>query len=176
MNPGLIVLLVFAGIFALFIALCVMDIIFVMSFKRLFVTHLKAMVLFLNMKYDNVKKLMDLMRNNGVKIDPGMVAQINDIHREDFDDIEGKGCKNAQSVLTYIKEELLYIARGQKDLRKHQEFITAVENVSSLERQYRNTIATYNADVLGYNYWITFWPTKWIWKMFKLQKKTLIMN
>ena len=176
MNPGLIVLFVFLGIVALFIALCVMDMVFVFSFKRLFKTHLKAMVLFLNMKYDNIKKLMDLMKTNGVKIDPGMIAQINDIHREDFDDIEGKGCKEAQSILTYIKEELLYIARGLKDLRKHQEFKTAIENVSSLENQYRNTIATYNADVLGYNYWISFWPTKWIWKLFKYQKKTLIMN
>ena len=115
MNPGLIVLFVFLGLLTLFLILCIMDIAFVLSFKKLFKTHLKAMVLFLNMKYDNIKKLMDLMKSNGVKIDPSMVVQINDIHREDFDDIEGKGCKNAQSILTYIKEELLYVARGLKD-------------------------------------------------------------
>ena len=176
MNPGLIVLIVFLSLLALFIAVCVMDMVFVFSFRRLFRVHLKAMVVFLNMKYDNIKKLMDVMKTNGVQIDNSLICQIQDIHREDFDDIEGKGCKKSQEILTYIKDELLYIARGLKDLHKHSEFKTAVENVSSLENQYRNTIASYNADVLGYNYWISFWPSKWIWKLFKFQKKSLIMN
>lgn len=176
MNPGLIVLIVFLSIIALFLIVCIMDIGFVLTFKRLFRVHVKAMIVFLNMKYDNIKKLMEVMRNNGVEIEKGLIAQLEDIHREDFDDIEGNGCKKSQEILTYIKDELLYIARGLKDLRKHTEFKTAIENVSSLENQYRNTIATYNADVLGYNYWIRFWPTKWIWKIFKFQKKSLIIN
>ena len=176
MGPGFIVLIVFLSILALFLILVAMDVGFVLSFKRLFKVHTKAMILFLNMKYDNIKSLADVMIKNGVNVDKGIIAQLNDIHREDFDQVEGKACKKAQEILTYTKDELLYIARGLKNLHKHNEFKAAIENVSSLDNQYRSTIATYNADVLGYNYWISFWPTRWIWKIFKFKSKTLIDN
>lgn len=176
MNPGLIVLIVCLSILTLFLILCIMDIVFVMSFNKLFATHTKSMILFLNMKYDNIKKLLELMIAYKVKVDRNLVIALNDIHREDFDHIESKACVKAQNILTYTKDELLYIARGLSDIRKHEEFKMAVENVSTLETQYRNTIASYNADVLGYNYWISFWPTRWIWKMFKIKKRNLMMN
>ena len=75
-----------------------MDIGFVLTFRRLFRVHVKAMIVFLNMKYDNIKKLMEVMRSNGVEIEKGLIAQLEDIHREDFDDIEGKACKKSQEI------------------------------------------------------------------------------
>lgn len=168
---ALLIVGIILGIFLLFV---IFDVVFVLSFNKLFKKHQKAMVIFLNMKYDNIKKLIDLMTSYGVEIDHKIIATVADIHREDFDNVENEACKKAQETLTYIKEELLYIARNQKSFQKHEEFIAAKENVCQLENQYRNTIAQYNADVLGYNYWINFWLTKWIWKAFKFKPKTLI--
>lgn len=132
------------------------------------------MIIFLNMKYDNIKKLIELMTSYGAELDNKVITAVANIRREDFDNVDSEECKKAQENLTYIKDELLYFSRGAKDLQKHEEFKVAKENVTQLETQYRNTIAQYNADVLGYNYWINFWLTKWIWKLFKFKAKDLI--
>ena len=101
---ALLIVGIVLGIFLLFV---IFDVVFVLSFNKLFKKHQKAMVIFLNMKYDNIKKLIDLMTSYGVEIDRKIIATVADIHREDFDNVENEACKKAQETLTYIKEELL---------------------------------------------------------------------
>lgn len=96
------------------------------------------------------------------------------IQRNDLNNPDTKESKNAQEKLTYILDELLFISRTENSLVSNDEFQLVKENIKQLDFQYRNTVAMYNADCLGYNYWISFWPTRWVWKMLKFEKKELI--
>lgn len=171
-----IALIVFLVIFGIYVLLLITDIIFVLSFNKFFSKHLKAMIIFLNMKFDNVKRLMEIVIESGTPVDNKFILLISDIHREDFDHVEGNGCKTVLDNLTYIKDEILYISRGSAKLQNDEEFKLARQNIATLENQYRASIATYNADVLGYNYWISFFPTRFIWKLMKFKPKAILMN
>ena len=128
----------------------------------------------LNAKFDNIKKLFDIMKKLNVKIDQKYLDAIDSIDANSFKHQWTEECKKSRDKLTYLRDEALFIARSQKNLEKNNEFITAKNNVIEMDTVYRNIVACYNADVLGYNYWISFWPTRWIWKMLKFKNRDLL--
>lgn len=174
LEPWEIVLLVVLGLITLYLLFVIMDAIFVGSFLKMFDTHKKAMTVFMNVKYDNVKKLYEIMKQRGVVFDEKFNKLLMEIQRNDFNVPGSEEFKKTNDNLTFIKDEMLFIVRNQQNLEKHEELKLAKENVVQLDSQYRNTIAQYNADVLGYNYWISCFPTRYIWKLIKFKKKDLI--
>lgn len=161
-------------IFAAYVLLILVDFAFLFFFKRTLHKHSRALSIMLNSKFDNVKKLFEIMKKLGVKIDPKYDDIIDSIIVFDFDKQYTDECKTGREKLTYLRDEALFIARQQKNLEKNNEFITAKNNVLEMDKVYHTTLACYNADVLGYNYWLKFLPTRWIYKLFKFHKKDLI--
>ena len=47
-------------------------------------------------------------------------------------------------------------------------------NVEEAEKLYRQHVVLYNADVLGYNFWISFFLTRYIYKILKRKTKDII--
>lgn len=175
-TAGWVILFVVLGLITLYLLIVIMDAIFVGSFLGLFDRHKKAMVVCLNLKYDNINKLYAILRSHKVEFDEKFNSLLCEIQRNDFDNPESEACKRSDHNLTFLKDEILYILRREKDLEKHEEIKAAKENVILLDTQYRSRVAVYNADILGYNYWISFFPTRWIWLMFKFRKKDIINN
>ena len=73
-----------------------------------------------------------------------------------------------------LRDEAMFIASKNSFLEKHDEFRIAKRNVLESDNVYRINIAMYNADVLGYNYWIGFLPTRYIYKILKVKRKEII--
>lgn len=151
-----------------------MDIIFVGVFNRIFKKHSKGMAVVLNVECDNILHLYDVIKNSGIEIPESIIELVCSIQRNDLNNPGSEACNKAHKNLTYIRDELLYAARYHKELDNNEEFLLAKENTKQLDVQYRSTVAMYNADCLGYNYWISFLPTRWIWKMLKFKQRELI--
>lgn len=134
------------------------------------------MVILINVKYDNLVNLWNCLEKNGAKFDDRIKNALVEVQRNSFDEPETALSKKAQDLLTYIREELVFLSRQIPGIENSEEYMAAKENLAMIDNQYRNNVAMYNADVLGYNYWIWFWPTRWIWLMFGFKKKELIMN
>ena len=73
-----------------------------------------------------------------------------------------------------LRDELVYLAEQNERLSKHGEIRQAKNNITEMDANYRNLIAMYNADAIGYNYWISFIPTRYIYKLLKVQSKQII--
>ena len=58
-----------------------------------------------------------------------------------------------QSKLNGCKSVLSYLALDNKWASKGKEYDFCVSSIADLNRFYRQTVALYNADVAGYNYW-----------------------
>ena len=132
------------------------------------------MTVTLNAKFDNIKKLFEIMIKHDVEVDKKLIDTLNSINIMDFKIPDSEACKIARDKLTFLREEAMNIARKQIKLEKNNEFVTAKNNVLEMDSVYRNIVACYNADVLGYNYWIKFLPNRWIFKLIKLKTKNLI--
>lgn len=169
-----ITLIVLGSLAALWVLLLVVDLIFVGSYLTIFKKHKKAMTVILYAKLENLKKLISIMKQSGVDVDARLTMLLNDIGDKDFFEPGSEIFDKSKNTLSYAKDELMFVINQNKDLLANQELIQARNNVNESDVIYRNNVTMYNADVLGYNYWIRFLPCRFIFLLFRVKKKQLI--
>ena len=173
-------ILIIVGIAVL--ALMVFDIAFVISFNMIFKKHQKAIVLLLNVKCDNVKNLYSYITDNDIEIDDKLIPILRETLADynnvtvinDLEDPGSEVFENSMSNLTFLSNGLISILNRKKLLKDNQELKLIVENINASDKQFRSIVTMYNADCLGYNYWISFLPTRFIWKLMKFKRRNLI--
>lgn len=174
MEPYEIVIIVIASIVGLWLLLFFVDLIFVLGFFRIFKKHKKAITVVLYTKLENMRKLFSVMKQSGIKIDDRLVKILNEVNENDFADPSSAEFDKSKNALSYLKDEIMFLANQYPDLNSNIDFIQAKNNISESDLIYRNNVTMYNADVLGYNYWISFVPCGFVFKLFKLKKKQII--
>lgn len=174
MEPYEIVIIVIASIVGLWLLLFFVDLIFVLGFFRIFKKHKKAIIVVLYTKLENMRKLFSVMKQSGIKIDDRLVKVLNEVNENDFADPSSAEFDKSKNALSYLKDEIMFLANQYPDLNSNIDFIQAKNNISESDLIYRNNVTMYNADVLGYNYWISFVPCGFVFKLFKLKKKQII--
>lgn len=168
----LLTILVVIG--CLYILGLIVDLIFIFSFKHILKIHNKTLNVALTTKYIYIEKLIELMEENSVEIDPKYIEQFKTINTKHFKHQDCHDCKNARDILNNLRYELFFIAKKEKNVEELKAFITDKSCIKELDENYRDAVAMYNADVLGYNYWVRFLPYKWIFLLFKIKTKELI--
>lgn len=99
---------------------------------------------------------------------------LNGIKAQDFSEPSSENFDKSKNSLSYLKDEVMFIANQNPDLNSSLDFVQAKNNVLDSDAKYRSNVVMYNADVLGYNYWIRFLPCRFVFKMFKVKKKQII--
>ena len=169
-----IVIIVVSSIVGLWLLTLIVNLIFVSSFNSIFNKHKKAIPVILFTKCDSLKSIISILSQSGIDVDNRYVALVNDISFEDFIEPGSAQFEKSKNTLTYLKEELFSLASTHPELQGDEEFMQAKRNIVDSDTLYRNTVMMYNADVLGYNYWIRFLPCRFVFMMFKVKKKTTI--
>lgn len=170
----MILLIVLGGLLTIWLLLLAINLIFVGSFSTIFKHHKKAIVVILYTKLENMKKLLSILNQNGVKYDAKISNTLYNINSEDFNEPGSEQFDKSKIALSYVKDEIMFVTNENHELSQDPEFITYKNNVNDADTQYRNNVIMYNADVLGYNYWIRFLPCRFIFKMFKVKRKEII--
>lgn len=173
-QPLNITLTVITIIAITWFALLFVNLLFVFFFKTILKKHSRAMTVLMNAKYENTKKLFDLIQAYDVEVEPKVLDILKSIDTSIFKEHESKQAEETRGMLAYLKDEANFISNRHKELNEKADFQIAKSNVLELDTQYRNNVAMYNADVLGYNYWISFLPCRFIYKIFKVKKRKII--
>ena len=174
MEAWEVTLLVIGIVFGTAILFIAVDVIFIVSFKRIFEKHNAALGLMLHVKYDNTKKLIECLKKNKVEVPERYLEVVGRIQTESFSNQELPECLEARNDLAYLRNELVMLSTSTVELSKNLELKRAKDAIVEMDANYRTLVAMYNADVLGYNYWINFLPTKYIKYIFKLKEKQII--
>lgn len=174
MQPYQIALLILGIIVGVYLLAVVIDFLFVSFFLRTLKKHAKALAVMLQTKFDNIKKLLDVLNKYSISVDFKYIKMLTDINPKCFVKIESSECSIARSSLSYLRDELVFLAKSDEKLSKHSEINSAINNITEMDNNYRILVATYNADVIGYNYWIHFLPTRYIYKLAKTKNKQII--
>ena len=159
------------GLYAVFL---VIDIIFVVSFSSILSHHGRDLFLVLTNKKDNLDKLATLINKHNIKVDKKQVDALANFDLKVIETQDGEDAKKARELLTSISEYFMYVARDNDKVMNDPEFELISGNVEESEKLYRQHVVLYNADVLGYNFWISFFPTRFIYKILKLKPKDII--
>ena len=173
-QPLVITLIVIGGLLALWILLLIVNLIFVSSFNAIFKKHRKALTVIIYTKFENMNKLFSVLNHNGIKYDNRLNALLSDIDTKTFDDPATPQFEKSKNSLAYLKDEIMFVANQNEELKENIEYQQVKKNIEESDLMYRNNVTMYNADVLGYNYWINFLPCRFVFKMFKVKRKEII--
>lgn len=159
---------------AIMVLLLIVDLGLIGTFRAILKRHNKAMNVMLMTKYDNIKKIIDILDEIGSSLDVRLKKTFTSIDPKLFASQDTIQCKQARDKLTYLQSEIFFLSRKNTFVENNDKFTVAKNNITETDVVYRNTVAMYNADVLGYNYWIRFLPYRWLFLMFKIKEKELI--
>lgn len=175
LSDGLnITLTIFTSIAIAWVVFLIIDLLFFGFFRTVLNKHSKGMTLILNTKYENTKKLFDLMQKYNVPIEEKVLTALKEVNPQLFKVHDTEEAEKERNLLSYLRDEASFIANKNKEVLDKPDFQLAKSNILELDAQYRSNIAMYNADVLGYNYWISFLPCRFVFKIFKVKKKKII--
>ena len=169
------ILIIVIGSFVLLYVLgFIVNLAFVATFKRKINEHRKAITIVLTQKKEALLNLVLIMEKSDSKLDPRFFALLQAIDENYFSKIYSIETKKARETLSYVRQELAGISNKSNDLQKNEEFKLSIASINSLDEQFRVLLASYNADIIGYNYWIAFKPYRYLFLLNKTEKKDLI--
>ena len=166
-----IVLNVVIAISVFYLLLVIVDVTFVISFSSIMKHHAHDLTVILTNKRDNLAKLAENMVSHGLKIDKKKVEAILNFDTKRLEIRDDEESKAARAELTSLTEYFLAICEQNSDKDREGECVKIVDNIYELEKVYSQHLMMYNADVLGYNFWIEFFPTAFIYIILKFKKK-----
>ena len=149
----------------------IVDVTFVASFSSIMKHHAHDLTVILINKRDNLAKLVEFLIAGGVKLDKKKVEKLQNFDSKRLELKDDEDSKTAREELTSLNDYLL-AAYEQNDIKDEQgECRKVIDNIYELEKVYRQHLMMYNADVLGYNFWIEFFPTRFIYIILRFKKK-----
>ena len=155
----------------LYVLILIVSISFVWSFASIMSHHSHDITVILTNKRDNFIKLANLLTSSGVKLEKKQLDALNGFDLKRIEKQDGEDAKLARDELTSLSEYFLLIATANEANLNAEEYFHIMTNINELEKVYRDHLMMYNADVLGFNFWINFFPTRFIYKILRFKKK-----
>ena len=153
----------------LYALIVIVSVSFALSFASILSHHNHDLVVILTNKRDNLSKLAALYTTSGIKLDKKTIDSLNNFNLKRIETQDGEDAKKAREELTSYYEYLMSIDISGKKLADEEEYVKILENINELESVYRHHLMMYNADVLGYNFWIKFFPTRYIFLILRFK-------
>ena len=166
-----IVLNTFIAIAIIYLLILIVDISFVVSFSSIMKHHAHDLTVILTNKRDNLIKLFEVLNAKGFKLDKKKIEALNYFDLKRIENHDGEDARAARNELTSIYDYIISICEQNDIEDKEGEYQKVLVNINELENVYRHHLMMYNADVLGYNFWIAFFPTRFIYKVLRIKPK-----
>ena len=165
---------IFIAIAIIYAVLLIVSISFVTSFASILSHHNNDLSVILTNKRDVLVTLSSLLSNDSIKLDKKQLDALVNFDIKRIENQSKEDAKKARDELTSLSEYLLLKVSENNKENASDEYRRVMENIQELDNVYRQRLMMYNADVLGYNFWISFFPTRFVFKIFRLKKKDTI--
>ena len=162
---------VFIAIAILYLIVLIVGVTFVWSFASIMSHHNHDITVILTNRRDNLIKLVGLLSSSGIKTDKKKIDGLRNFDLKRIENQDGEDAKNARDELTSYQDYLLSVYNDNQSVDKEYYYQLVLNNIYELEKVYRHHVMMYNADVLGYNFWINFLPTRFIFKLLRFKRK-----
>ena len=172
MEYFVLALIILVGLYLLIL---ITNLIFVWAFTSIMKKHARTLAIILNAHYDNIARLVSMLEEKKLEADKEVLKAYYAFKMEDIKQIGSPAYLKAKNDLAFIRDSLLNSCDQFKEMKDDEEYLQIKESLNELSMNYRSCVIMYNADVLGYNYWIRFLPCRYIFLMFKTKTKDLII-
>ena len=128
----------------------------------------------LSAKLDILRKAQEVIVANGIKITEKCSHSLRYLDSEDFFEAQLEEFATATEELAMVEKEIGGILFSSRKLSNNDEVELIKSLLKDVNESLKTSVMAYNADVLGYNYWIRFTPCKYIFIIFKTKLKKTI--
>lgn len=171
-----ITIVVAASLFALFLITLIVSSIFVRVFKRQLKRNSDALNLLLSQRYEIVNEIIKLLKKHDIEVSDVDKKAVNKLERiNDFQALL-KSDRDLR-VLSFIHSthNIITICENNEVILKDPSYNEILIRFNDVEESYREKTALYNSEVYGFNYWINVPFVKYLYRLFKLRDKDLIV-
>lgn len=142
------------GILALiYVFLLIFTLSFLLSFKERLKRKTTAFLVLLSEKKEVLLALTSLYQELGVHYEEADLEWIRKVTLIDKKRIKGDDIVPLSETLANLEKRLRYIANSNKAIRENENFVSLISLLDDLNSNYRRMVATYNSDLVGYEYW-----------------------
>ena len=159
---------------ALFLLMLVINLVFVVSFGNMMRRDNKGIRVALSAKLDILRKAQEVITANGLKLTDKCTHSLKYLDSEDFLEAQKEEFTTSTQELAEVEKEVSGILFSSRKLAKNDEVELIKSLLKDVNESLKTSVMAYNADVLGYNYWVRFTPCKFIFLMFKVKLKKTI--
>ena len=152
----------------------IMDIIFVLSFGAMIKRDNHGVRVALSTKLDIMKKFKEIFDEKKIKLTEETNHSIRYLDSEDFLEAQKEEFEIARKELNAVESEIREVLKSEKKLSKMDEIQVLLTLLNDVNESLRNSTIAYNADILGYNYWVRFGPWRYIFLLFRIKLKKTI--
>ena len=135
-----------------------------------------AINVLLTQRYEIMKYFIKISENHGVSVPSDYIKAVEKLERiSDFQKLKKED--RDERVLSFLQtsNKIISLCDHSKEVFNDPLYQDKVIEFNDTEEIYRQKSSQYNDDVIGYNYWISIFLVKFIYRMFGIIKKDLII-
>ncbi len=174
MEPWQIFLLIVAIIAAVYLLSALAYFRIMKNFIRRINRRLDAIDVLLAQKYEVLRLVGKLFKKYKVSLPSEFEDDLAPHFDERLKEVTGTERTTIRSYLLKATQAVLFYGEQSKKLAADTEFIGLKKPLVEVDDDYRKAVANYNADVLGYNYWISVILWRWVARLARFHPKDVI--
>ena len=173
-KPWNFIILIVLILVAIYILVLIVNLVFVGSFSRMMRRDNKGIRVSLSAKLDILRKAQEVILANELKMTERCNHSLRYLDSEDFLEAQKDEFIESTNELNFVEKEVSGILFSSRKLGKNDEVELIKSLLKDVNESLKTSVMAYNADVLGYNYWVRFTPCRFIFLMFKVKLKRTI--
>ncbi len=174
MQPWQIFLLVLGIVVLLYLFSIVIYWRVMKNFIHRITRRLDAIDVLLAQKYEVLRLVGKLFKKYKVVLPSEFEEDLAPHFDERLKEVTGTERTTIRSYLLKATQAVLFYGEQSKKLSVDPEFIGLKKPLVEVDDDYRKAVANYNADVLGYNYWIHVFLWRWVARIARFRPKDVI--
>ena len=173
---GFVLIVVAAGLIALFILAFIITSIFYNIFAKRVKKGSVAIDLLMNQRFELMNQFLALLDKHQVEVSKEDKHAISRLERiSDFQQLLKRDRDERVLAFVHSSHNIITLCENSEEVIKDPTYTDLLIQFNDVEETYRQKSALYNSDVIGYNYWVNVPVVKIFFRMAKKRSKDLIV-
>ena len=172
MEPYQIILLIVVLVSFVYVTLAVYVLGMMAEFSSKLKRKRRALNLLLYERGDALLRIVTSFESIGVTFTDEDSALFAKVASLDYKNSSDESLKEVSALIKAATSRMRYIAQANRWACKDEDYQNNIDLIDDLERNYRTFLGSYNADVMGFNYWIAIPTIGWLGWLFGFRKKS----
>lgn len=126
-------------------------------------------------KYDLLRLIGKLFVKYKISVPEEFILSKRPKFEDTLEGIQGAERAVIKTFLIRTAQTLFYYGELNELLGQNPDYIELKKSLAEVDDNYRRAVNLFNADVLGFNYWINLYIFRWISRINKWDKKEVIV-